>query len=77
MGTVTLCLLQVRAALLAAYDRFLLRAFGEERLREAGRKPADERFAVATPGGAPWRRSLVQPGRAGLTPRADSGSVRR
>ena len=31
----------------------------EERLLEAGRKPADERFAVATPGGEPWKRSLI------------------
>ena len=50
---------QVRRALLAAYDAFLDEAFGAARLREAGRKPADERFAVATPGGEPWRRSLV------------------
>ena len=49
----------MRAALLLAYDDFLLKAFGEQRLIEAGRKPADERFAVATPGGQPWRRSLV------------------
>ena len=31
----------------------------EERLLEAGRKPADERFAVVTPGGEPWKRSLI------------------
>ena len=53
---------QVRAALLLAYDDFLSRAFGAQRLCEAGRQPADERFAVATPGGAPWRRSLIPRG---------------
>ena len=31
----------------------------EERLLEAGRKPADERVAVVTPGGEPWKRSLI------------------
>ena len=31
----------------------------EERLLEADGKPADERCAVATPGGEPWKRSSL------------------
>ena len=48
----------VRQALLAGYDAFLAAAFGDERVAEARREPADERFASARPGGPPWRQSL-------------------
>ena len=47
----------VRERLTDAYDAFLECAFGKERLQ--GAEPAAERFASATPGGPPWRRSLL------------------
>ena len=49
----------VRKRLLGAYEDFLAVAFGDERVGEAEANPADERFACATPGGKPWRRSLI------------------
>lgn len=49
----------VRAALLESYTAFLLAAFGEAHVHLAQRSPSSERFAVATPGGPPWRRSLL------------------
>ena len=52
----------VREGLRQAYEAFLAQAFGPVRLeaaRQAG--PDAERFAQATPGGAPWRRNLVDP----------------
>ena len=51
----------VRARLTDAYDAFLECAFGEERLQDA--EPAAERFATATPGGPPWRRSILPRGK--------------
>lgn len=49
----------VRARLLDAYDAFLGAAFGDELVAAATAAPAAERFATATPGGKPWRRSLL------------------
>ena len=51
----------VRRALLDAYDAFLLEAYDEAALELAAASPSPERFATATPGGAPWRRSLYEP----------------
>ena len=49
----------LRRRLLEAYDAFLAEAFGERLLVEAAASPGNERFATATPGGQPWRRSLI------------------
>lgn len=47
----------LRANLFSAYEVFLKDAFGEERLSAASPKP--ERYALAEPGGLPWRRNLI------------------
>ena len=51
----------VRAELLKAYEAFLPLAFGVERVSEAAANPGAERFATASPGGQPWRQSLIAP----------------
>ena len=47
----------LRGKLRAAYAFLLREGFGQERLAAA--EPAAERYAMAQPGGAPWRRNLI------------------
>lgn len=49
----------IRAELRKAYAQFLGVVFGRERVAAAAASPDAERFASATPGGPPWRRSLL------------------
>ena len=49
----------VRERLFRAYEAFLPLAFGEERLADAAANPGAERYARASPGGRPWRQSLI------------------
>ena len=49
----------VRERLKDLYSVFLELAFDDHVLRGAMDHPGDERFALAEPGGLPWRRSLI------------------
>ena len=50
----------VRAALRAAFDAYLQAAFCPADVAAAEAAPGEDRFAVATPAGPPWRKALLQ-----------------